>query len=215
MPLYRQYSVAGADVSVWKVTETLDELLGMVPAGCVAYALEEFASKKRCAEWLAVRVAVAQLFGEDARIVYDAAGKPRLDGIDGCISISHTEGYTVVAFSRNGEVGVDVELLARDVVPAARRFMPLELLDGLSASERNSVALLHWCAKEALFKIVGNLGGTFKDNISVAPFVFEDKGQVQLSLVGVDNAGENGFVADYSVFDGLLVVLCRKSCIVG
>ena len=215
MPLLGQYSVAGADVLVWKVTETLDELLGMVSPLCAAYALENFASTKRCVEWLAVRAVVARLFGADVRIMYDATGKPRLDGVDGCVSISHTEGYAVVAFSRDGEIGVDVELLTRDVVPVARRFMPLELLDGLSASERNCVALLHWCAKEALFKIVGDLGGTFKDNISVAPFSFEDKGQVKLSLVGVDNAGENSFVADYCVFNGLLVTLCRKSCVAG
>lgn len=215
MPLLGKYTVAGVDVWVWKVTETLDELLPMVPDECAAYALDNFSSRKRRTEWLAVRAAVAQSFGDGVRIVYDAAGKPLLDGVDGCISISHTDGYAVVAYSRDGDVGVDVELPARDVASVARRFMPSELLDGLSLGERNSVALLHWCAKEALFKIVGDLGGNFKDNICVAPFVPGDEGRLSLSLVGIDCDGARGFVADYYIRDGLLVVLCRRCCVAG
>ena len=76
MPLLGKYTVAGVDVWVWKVTETLDELLPMVPDECAAYALDNFSSRKRRTEWLAVRAAVAQLFGDGVRIVYDAAGKP-------------------------------------------------------------------------------------------------------------------------------------------
>ena len=86
-----------------------------------------------------------------------------------------------------------------------------DVLDAYQPGERNFVALVHWCAKEALFKIVGDLGGNFKDNIHVAPFEVAENGQVQLALVGLDGVGDGKFVAGYSVLDELLVVLCCKS----
>ena len=211
MPLLRQYESAGVDVLVWKITETVDGLLGMVPAECAALAKDKFTSEKRCREWLAVRAMVSQRFGEDVRIGYDESGKPCLNGMGGCLSISHTDGYAVMAYSRNKEIGIDVELVSRNVMSAVTRFMLPDVLDAYQSGERNFVALVHWCAKEALFKIVGDLGGNFKDNIHVAPFEVAENGQVQLALVGLDGVGDGKFVAGYSLFDELLVVLCCKS----
>jgi phosphopantetheinyl transferase len=159
---------------------------------------------------LAVRAIVAQQFGDKARVVYDVAGKPSIEGVAGYISVSHTKGYAVVAFSRECEVGVDVELVSRDVLSVAGRFMPAESLDVFPSVERNKVALLNWCAKEALFKITGDLGGNFKDNISVGELGSGERGRVTLTLTGVDCPSEPLFVADYSFCEELLVVLCRK-----
>jgi phosphopantetheinyl transferase len=210
MPLQRKLCRDGVDVWVWKITETADELSLLVPGEQACYARETFASEIRRAEWLAVRAIVAQQFGDKARVVYDVAGKPSIGDVAGYISVSHTKGYAVVAFSRECEVGVDVELVSRDVLPVAGRFMPAESLDVFPSVERNKVALLNWCAKEALFKITGDLGGNFKDNISVGELGSGERGRVTLTLTGVDCLGEPLFVADYSFCEELLVVLCRK-----
>ena len=210
MPLTVLHGWDGVDVWLWKITETVDELSSFVPREQVLYACEKFSSVKRRAEWLAVRAIVAQQFGREVQIVYDAAGKPSLDGVAGYVSVSHTKGYAVVAFSRDSEVGVDVELVSRDVMSVAGRFMPAESLDVYPPVERNRVALVNWCAKEALFKITGDLGGCFKENISVAGFELKMCGRLSLSLVEVDCPGEPLYVADYSFYDDLLVVLCRK-----
>lgn len=210
MPLQRKLCRDGVDVWVWKITETADELSLLVPSEQACYARETFASEKRRAEWLAVRAIVAQQFGDKARVVYDVAGKPSIEDVTGYISVSHTKGYAVVAFSRECEVGVDVELVSRDVLPVAGRFMPAESLDVFPSVERNKVALLNWCAKEALFKITGDLGGNFKDNISVGELGSGERGRVTLTLTGVDCPSEPLFVADYSFCEELLVVLCRK-----
>ena len=210
MPLQRKLCRDGVDVWVWKITETADELSLLVPGEQACYARETFASEIRRAEWLAVRAIVAQQFGDKARVVYDVAGKPSIEDVAGYISVSHTKGYAVVAFSRECEVGVDVELVSRDVLPVAGRFMPAESLDVFPSVERNKVALLNWCAKEALFKITGDLGGNFKDNISVGELGSGERGRVTLTLTGVDCLGEPLFVADYSFCEELLVVLCRK-----
>jgi phosphopantetheinyl transferase len=210
MPLQRKLCRDGVDVWVWKITETSDELSLLVPGEQACYARETFASEVRRAEWLAVRAIVAQQFGDKARVVYDVAGKPSIEDVAGYISVSHTKGYAVVAFSRECEVGVDVELVSRDVLPVAGRFMPAESLDVFPPVERNKVALLNWCAKEALFKITGDLGGNFKDNISVGELGSGERGRVTLTLMGVDSPSEPLFVADYSFCEELLVVLCRK-----
>lgn len=210
MPLLKQYELSGVRVLVWKMTETLEELQGMVSSSLVAQACEEFASEKRRAEWLAVRALLSNCLDVDARVVYDAAGKPSLEGFDGEISISHTGGYVAVALSTCGSVGVDIELLSRNVMPVASRFMSVDSLESSHSDERNFVALVHWCAKEALYKIVGNLGGNFKDNISVGAFEPSDEGRVSLALVGLGDVGDRVFVADYAVVEELLVVLCRK-----
>lgn len=210
MPLQRKLCWDSVDVWVWKITETADELSLLVPGEQACYARETFASEVRRAEWLAVRAIVAQQFGDKARVVYDVAGKPSIGDVASYISVSHTKGYAVVAFSRECEVGVDVELVSRDVLPVAGRFMPAESLDVFPSVERNKVALLNWCAKEALFKITGDLGGNFKDNISVGELGSGERGRVTLTLTGVDCLGEPLFVADYSFCEELLVVLCRK-----
>ncbi len=209
MPLYRQFELAGVDIVVWKITESVDELLGMVPAECASYALVKFRSERRCAEWLAVRAIVARWWGDAARVVYDSAGRPSLDGVGQNISISHTKGYAVVAFSSANAVGVDVELLSRDVVAVAGRFMSAGMLEDVLPEKKNFVALVHWCAKEALYKIVGDLGGDFKDNIYVGEFQPRDEGRVAVTMVGLDGYDGVGFFADYAVLDDLLIVMCH------
>lgn len=210
MPLIKKYELLGVNVWVWKITETVDELLGVVPAECAAYAVEHFSSKKRCCEWLAVRAIVAQLFGDDVRIAYDRTGKPVLEGMRGNISISHTKGYAVLAFSPENAVGVDVELLSRKVLSLAGHFMSMVPTVDMYGERAGFIALLHWCAKEALFKIVGDLGGNFKDNILVTPFEPTTDGFMRVEVVGLDC--DLRFSAKYCVADDLLFVLCCGAC---
>lgn len=211
MPLSRQFELGEAVVSVWKITETLEELMTLVSDECVGECRSRFTSEKRAKEWLAVRALVRLLFGDDMRVMYDVSGKPALDNSSLCISISHTDGYAVLAFSAEYDVGVDVELFSRNVVVAARRFMPCEILEGLSPEQANHAALIHWCAKEALFKITGDLGGNFSDNISVAPSCLSMNGTLSLEIVGIDNCSCKLFVGEYVVDGGLLFVVCRNT----
>lgn len=208
MPLLRQYKIGGAEISVWKITETVDELSLLVPKDIAAVCFEKFSSEKRCLEWLAVRAMVAQLYGPAVRVVYDASGKPELAGADISISISHTEGYAAIACSRDFILGLDVERPTRSVLSVAERFMQADMLRDMLPDDANRLALCHWCAKEALFKITGNLGGNFKDNISVDCSGINESGTLSLELVGLECGGS--FIADYRFVDGLLLVLCRQ-----
>ena len=212
MPLVRSLQWDGVDVWVWKITETVDELSLLVPEPQADYAREMFSSPGRRAEWLSVRAILARQFDGQVQVVYSQAGKPLLEGVDGYVSVSHTKGYAAVAFSREVEIGVDVELVGRNVLPVADRFMPAESLESLPLDKQNIAALVNWCAKEALFKITGDLGGNFKENIWVGDVRVGKSGWVELALVGVGHSGEPLYVADYSFNEELLVVLCRRRC---
>lgn len=206
MPLYREFKFGNATVAVWKITETSEELLSMLPDEYAACSVG-LCNGQRRAEWLAVRILLAGLCGTCARIVYDGNGKPLLEGATGYISISHTKGYALLAYSVEEPIGIDVELLARDVSFAACRFVNDEYLASLPGKECNVYVLAYWCLCEALFKLVGNVGGTYKENVYVKPYAMEAQGTIEVSLKGTSVASDTDYCASY-VNDGeLLIVL--------
>mgnify|MGYP000016543064 CR=1 FL=1 len=61
-------------------------------------------------EWLAVRVLLYTLSGEEKEIAYHPSGKPYLADASASLSISHTKGYVAVVLGLPGrEVGIDIE----------------------------------------------------------------------------------------------------------
>lgn len=210
MPYCGQYRLCGAAVAVWRVTETPEELSQFVAAEYAAEWRSRFGCNERCCEWLAVRALLKMILGDDARIVYDAAGKPLVDGGGVYISVSHTRGYAVLAVSRDAEVGVDVELLSRNALQAAGRFMEASALEGLAFDEASRVALFHWCAKEALYKVVGDLGGNFKENISVGAVVSPPGGSFCVSVTGLGDGADADFAAECVYDNDVLLVLCSR-----
>lgn len=94
----------------------------------------------------AVAVMITEVLGENAVIDHNADGKPLIDGYE--ISISHTRGLAAVMLSKDHRVGVDVEYESPRVGKIVSRFLrPDENAPTLR------LQLLHWCAKEAVFKL--------------------------------------------------------------
>src|SRR5262245_26811880 len=106
----------------------------------------------------------------EVRFVTGDTGKPALAGREFFFNISHTRGLAVHAFTRLGEVGVDVE----QVRPypshpdmAARFFTPRE-----AAAVRGEEAFFHvWTRKEAFLKAtaLGLAHGLERFEVSVPP----------------------------------------------
>ena len=72
--------------------------------------MRRFTAAHRRLEWLAVRVLLYTLSGEEKEIAYHPSGKPYLADDSASISISHTKGYVAVVLGLPGrEVGVDIE----------------------------------------------------------------------------------------------------------
>lgn len=98
----------------------------------------------------------------------DARGKPHLahsasTRVDGALlefNWSHSGDYALVALSRSGAVGVDIERLGKKLraIEIARRFFDSEEADTLAALDsdvRDHAFIGLWCAKEAVLKAAG------------------------------------------------------------
>ena len=124
MPLYRTYKKGNLVVGVWKVDETIGQLRSMFHQFSIyEEGFMRFKAEKRKQEWLAVRVLLKELLGEEKRIVYLPSGKPCLEDGSACISFSHTSGYVAVAIHPSAEVGVDIEQYGTRVQRLASRFV--------------------------------------------------------------------------------------------
>lgn len=206
MPLIRQISVGDVLVGIWQITESSETLADMFCALFGRHAIPDYlTAEARRREWLASRLLLCELVGHPCRLLNDDNGRPFLVNGDVEVSISHTKGYAAVAVSKN-RVGLDIELRNRNVLGAQRCF--LGSLEMASMNNDNTKALLCWSAKEALFKVVGNLGGTFKENIIVEPFDVADCGMMKLRLCGVDEAFAGVYDVCYSFWQDIAMTLC-------
>ena len=103
MASFLQYKTNGIQWAVWKMEESLDALLLLLPGARRAFCEQElnrFVSERRKMEWLSVRVLLYSMLQEDKEIGYSLEGKPYLTDHSFFISISHTKGYVAVKIGR-------------------------------------------------------------------------------------------------------------------
>ena len=148
--LYFDKQYDGWRIAVWHVTETIEELLAMLPdeESIRTEAESRFGSASRILEWTAVRVLLYDLLDRQVPILYHDNGAPYLPEYEHLdISISHTRGYVAVALAEQGEIGIDIEQISAKVERVRNRFVrDDEVADTLEQ------LLLHWSAKETAFK---------------------------------------------------------------
>ena len=103
-------------------------------------------------------------------IVADRSGRPRVVGVAGLhVSLSHTRELAVAALSTTGDVGVDVEPLARTELPPAAAWLTSAELQRVpsSATKRREELLELWVAKEATLKACARLATVTRRSIEV------------------------------------------------
>lgn len=134
--------------------------------------------------------ASAVVLDEDARgkprladAVLRATGSPPLE-----FNWSHSGDYALIALSRDGALGVDIERFGKNLraLEIARRFFDPAEADALAKLEdraRDDAFIGLWCAKEAVLKAVGE-GISF----GLERLAFARRGGVDWMLTGVDAA---------------------------
>lgn len=161
----------------------------------------------RRAEWLAVRLLVKELFGEECVVDYHPTGKPYLKGSSAHISISHTKGYAALAYHDNKQIGVDIEYRSVRVEQVAPRFTSEEeaaYIEKCDTTERQMYYLINWCAKEALYKLVDVPSmADFKRAFRIAPYVPSAQGTLQATIC--DNP-ERQVEVTYHIFPHFICV---------
>jgi phosphopantetheinyl transferase len=157
-------------LGIWKMEEPEAELQLLT-------GLNEPASHTnpvRRLEYLAVRALAVQMGVQAVDIAYLPSGKPYLKNSEDTISISHTKGYVALLLSPHARAGVDVEQATDRVRRIRNKFMhpdEEQTLSDCCGYEQETIGLLlHWCAKESLFKAVPEEGVDFASELRILGF---------------------------------------------
>ena len=129
----------------WKVEESYDDLI--MRYGHLTDVVSHYKSIHRRISKLCVYALLYQMTGDETLIItHNDDGKPFIEGWN--ISISDTQGYVAVMISRDERVGVDIEYMSNRVTKIAERFIRDD-----EEAESVGKQLVHWCAKEAVYKL--------------------------------------------------------------
>lgn len=173
--LYRKIDIGHSTrLGIWKITETADELSSLLAHDEWLGDVLAVKSEAKRTEKLAVRVLLKELAGEEKQIKYCPSGKPFLPDNSYQISISHTRGYAAVILDRQNSVGIDIEQITEKVKRVRVKFV----------SERECIdldnelihLLLHWSAKEAVYKLLEMPDIDLKEEVTIEGFIPCDEG---------------------------------------
>lgn len=197
-----------AEISVWKITETEDELLQLssVPSD----EMEEISlirSESLRKQRLAVRALLNEVFEDKVYLSHHDNGKPFLENCITNISITHTEKYVAIITHQEEDLGIDMESIDRDFTAVREKALSDEEKDDLDDDdERISEQLaLYWCAKEAIFKRMSQNKVDFAEQIQVRRFNPKDEGEMQATFIHKDGYEEE-FDLEYITFDRHVLV---------
>lgn len=191
-------------LGVWKIEETSDELLSLLeqPSEYLPF-LQRLKTEKRRREWLASRVLLKKLAGQELSIAYHEDGAPYLPGSPYAISISHTDGYAAVQLHEQA-VGVDIEYRSNRVIKIRSRFMSPEEDASIDAGHEAEHLLIYWCAKEALFKLIRQQDVDFIKHLHVEPFAYSSSGKIK--VLETRTSERRSFTLNYEVFPDYVLV---------
>ncbi|MDR2621324.1 MAG: 4'-phosphopantetheinyl transferase superfamily protein [Dysgonamonadaceae bacterium] len=141
--------------------------------------IERMTEKRKC-EWLTVRTLLKTLSGEEKEIAYQPNGKPYLTDRSYHISLSHTNykgvrddnlsGYVAMILNEEKEVAIDIEMISPRVLKIKDRFLSREEAKAISSGKEIVHLLLHWSAKESVFKILNSENVDYQSQIHISPF---------------------------------------------
>jgi len=197
-------------LGVWKIEEDLKTLVDSVVLDADdKKKYKVFASTSRKLEFLSVRALLAELLGKDARIVYNKNNKPFLKDGSRFISISHSNKLTAILLSTNEKVGIDLEHMSSNIGRIAFKFINRKEKISKDPETRRYHLYLHWCAKEALYKICDKEGISIKKNITIEPFEVKESGEIS-GKVQTDKINES-FDLFYTRYDNYAIVWTKKN----
>ena len=164
----------GVSLGLWQMDESPEQLFDLYPH-LLPYRSsldDKYKNDGRKLEFLAIRALMYEmlrvngaskgLLSHAGDFTHNGQGKPLLRGYH--VSISHTKGYAALILSKKSEVAVDIEYMSDRVERIASKFLRKdERADSLDSK------LVHWCAKETVFKLFSEENLLFEE-MRVKPF---------------------------------------------
>ncbi len=170
----------GCLLGIWEITETREQLLDMLSVENQEKAhayLSNLRSKKRQLEWLSIRVVLQTLTNDNKTVKHTSQGQPYLSDNSYQISISHSKDYAVVLLHKHKKVGVDIENYSNRILKIEKRFISDN--EYIDPKNRTLHLILHWCAKETLYKLMDSTKIIFKEHLHIHPFQIQNKGVIK------------------------------------
>jgi len=197
-------------LGVWKIEEDLKTLLDLVVLdNGDKKKYKVFNSTSRKLEFLSVRALLSELLGKDAGIVYNKNNKPFLKDGSRFISISHSYRLTAILLSTNEKVGIDLEYMSSNIGKIAFKFINRKERITSETEKRKYHLYLHWCAKEALYKICDKEGISIRKNITIEPFEVKESGEIK-GKVHTDKINDS-FDLFYTRYNNYAIVWTKKN----
>lgn len=160
---------------------------------------EALRTDKRKREFLAARIACNILANAEVEVIYDANNKPFLENSSHKISISHAKNTLCVAMHAQHDVGVDIEFATPRMLSLQNRFCNA---NELAKYANNSKALLSiWCAKEALYKVIGSEAVDFSKQLEIV-----DINDVAGTIEAIHLVRNKKYMLRFAHSEGLCVV---------
>lgn len=168
MPLlYKKKGKGNTFWGVWKIDEDSDQLLTSLKDH--SFLQQPLTSPKRIIEQATVRVLLKSLLGKEMLIEYADSGRPFLKNSLLNISISHTKGYAAIIISAYPCIGIDIEYISDKVERIRSKFISdQEFIDSDSSLIH---LLLHWSAKETIYKAIDRKRISLKEDFHVSKFI--------------------------------------------
>jgi 4'-phosphopantetheinyl transferase EntD len=204
-------------LGVWKIDETLDELikLGSAHNKALVLGVNTMKSESRKKEYITVRLLLRQLMQEDVDIEYKPNGSPYLSNGKYNVSISHTKGYAAIVLSDKTNQGIDIEYISPRAYNLRKHFLnreELAFVDALTLNAAddiyNNVATLLWCAKESAYKALGCENVNFSEHLHVLPFEITGRKGV-FNLKECKSPNNKVFNLNYEITDDYILTWTR------
>ncbi len=169
----------GCRIGLWEITEDFETLFQMTFLSDEdIHRLNGFKNINRKIESLSVRALLQKMTHQDARIVYHQSRKPYLSDGSYNISISHSHKHTSILLGKDKHVGVDLEFMSHNIERVAHKFINEQEIITDNPLKRREHLYIHWCAKEALYKICDKVDINFQKNLTIKPFEVAVQGTI-------------------------------------
>lgn len=200
----------GCRLGLWEITEDYETLLRMTYLNeNDMQRLNTFRNNQRKIESLSVRALLQTMTRPDARIEYqEQSRKPYLADGSYNISVSHSHNYTSILLGKNKLVGVDLEYMLHNMEELSQRFINDQEVITDNPLLRREHLYVHWCAKEALYKICDKADIIFQEHLIIKPFEIGEQGDI-IGLVNNDSRHEE-YKLHYHLMNNYALVYCTK-----
>lgn len=159
---------------IWEIEETEQTLWLLLGEHHDAVHIKNIKSETRRKEKIVSRIILKLLLGDSWYINYKSSGKPFLTNSRSKgqynISISHTKSFVMVAINKSEQCTIDIEQYSNKVEKVRSKFINENEHSNINSLNNDSYIyhlLIHWTAKEAMYKFVDNTEVDFKKHFEI------------------------------------------------